>query len=177
MALETERLSVRPAHPREVAWMVRRHYLHKWPAVATAIIALCRDDRPVGCVIFAEAPRETSIRYGGKTWELARLWVDDAEPRNTESWFLARAVRLVRRLCPSVVCLVSYADPSVGHVGTVYRAANWTPDGNTDAERKTPRFDYIAGGKRYQRRSQVPSGVAVERVPRVSKARYRLALR
>jgi hypothetical protein len=169
-------LSVRLAHPREIGWMLHRHYLGKWPGVATALIALCRRDVPVGCIVFAEAPRETSKRYGGHTWELARLWVDDAEPRNTETWFIARAVRLVRRLCPTIRFLVSYADPSVGHEGTVYRAAGWVYDGHTDSERKTPRFDYLCGGKRFGRKAHVPAGQPFERIPRVSKARFLLAL-
>lgn len=170
-------LTVRVAHPREIGWMIHRHYLGKWPGVSTALFALCRDGVPVGCVVFAEPPRETERRYGCKTWELARLWVDDSEPRNTESWFLARVVALVRRLCPTVRCLVSYADPSVGHQGTIYRAANWQEDGHTDAERKTPRFDYEAEGKRYSRAAHIPAGVVAERVPRVSKARYVLRLK
>lgn len=157
--------------------MLHRHYLGKWPGVSTAIFALCRDDVPVGCCVFAEPPRETSKRYGCKTWELARLWVDDAEPRNTETWFLARVVKLLRRLCPSVACLVSYADPSVGHVGTVYKAANWQADGFTDEERRTPRFDYSVNGRVYSRRAHVPAGAVAERVPRVRKARYVYRLR
>jgi hypothetical protein len=71
-----------------------------------------------------------------------------------------------------VKALVSYADPSHGHSGTIYRAANWQQDGRTDQERKTPRFDYGVGEKIYSRRSHVPEGVAVLRIPRVSKFRY-----
>ena len=170
-------LTVRIAHKSEIGWMLHRHYLGKWPGVTTALVALCRRDVPVGCIVFALPPRETSQRYGGETWELARLWVDDSEPRNTESWFLSRTVKLIRRLCPTVRFLVSYADPSVGHQGTIYKAANWRYDGRTDEERKTPRFDYLCDGKHYSRRAHVPAGRPVERVPRVSKARYVLALR
>jgi hypothetical protein len=74
---------------------------------------------------------------------------------------------------PEVAALVSYADPSAGHAGTIYKAANWTADGRTDQERKTPRFDYAdaATGKRYSRRGHVPEGVVIQRVPRVSKHR------
>ncbi len=175
-AFDATELTVRPAHPHEVGWMLHEHYLDKWPAVATAIVALCRRDVPRGCIVFAEAPRETSKRYGGHTWELARLWIHDDEPRNTASWFIARTIRLVRRLCPSVRYLVSYADPSVGHTGTVYRAANWRFDGQTDEGRKTPRFDYICDGKHYSRKAHLPSGRPYERVPRVSKPRFVYAL-
>lgn len=169
-------LSVRPAHPHEVGWMLHLHYLDKWPAVSTAIFALCRDDVAVGCIVFAVPPRETIKRYGGETWELARLWVHDDEPHNTESWFIARAAKLVRRLCPSVRFLVSYADPSAGHVGTIYKAANWRFDGYTDEGRKTPRFDYLCNGQHYSRRSHLPDGAEFIRIPRVSKSRYVLDL-
>jgi hypothetical protein len=176
VALDVDRLSVRRAERFEVQAMIDAHYLHKWHGVVVATIALCRDDVAVGVAVFALPPRETAKRYGGATWELARLWVHDDEPRNTETWFLARAVRLIRRERPDVRYLVSYADPSVGHVGTVYRAANWRADGRTDEERKTPRFDYECDGKRYSRRAHVPVDRPIVRVPRVSKARYVLAL-
>lgn len=175
--MSKEDLTVRFAHPKEIGWMLNEHYLGKWPAVSTALIALCRNEVPVGCIVFAIPPRETSVRYGRTTWELARLWVDDSEGRNTESWFIARAVKMIRRHCPEVETLVSYADPSVGHRGTIYRASNWIYDGSTDDERGTPRFDYLCDGKRYSRKAHLPNGVAYTRVPRVSKARFVLHLK
>ena len=63
-------------------------------------------------------------------------------PRNTESWFVARALAL---LPPKIV--LSYADTAAGHMGYIYRASNFHYAGWTDMERKTPRFDYIAPGK------------------------------
>lgn len=170
------RVDVRPAVRSDVDWMIRRHYLHKWPGVVVAILALCRDDEPVGCIVFALPPAATYKRYGGLTWELARLWVDDSEPTNTESWFIARAVRWVKANRPDVWALVSYADPSVGHLGTVYRAANWMADGRTDDERKSPRCDYLCDGKIYSRMGHLPEGRPFERVPRVSKYRFVMGL-
>ena len=105
-------------------------------------------------------------------WELARLYIMDSEPFNSETWFMAKAVKFVRSNYPAVKALVSYADPSAGHSGTIYRAANWKSDGRTDQERKTPRFDYAVDGKHYSRRSHVPEGSKVVRIPRVSKFRY-----
>jgi len=123
-------------------------------------------------IIFALPPRETSKRYNANTWELARLWVDDRMPRNTESWFISRAIDYIKRNRKDVECLVSYADPSVGHKGTIYKAANWIEDGRTDEGRKTPRFDYEWMGKKYGRRAHVPVGITPNRIPRVSKARF-----
>jgi hypothetical protein len=149
-----------------------RHYLKKWPAIVMARYALWMDCLVMGACVFSLPPRETDIRYGGKTFELSRLWCDDALPRNTESWFIARCIALIKHDAPSVKFLVSYADPSQGHNGTIYLAANWIFDGKTDSDRKTPRFDYVANGKRYQRRSHVPEGDDVQRIARISKNRF-----
>lgn len=157
----------------EVDWMIRRHYLGKWPGVCVLILALQVDASPRGVVVFALPPRETAKRYGCMTWELARLWVADEIPRNAETWLISAAVRHVRRTA-RVGMLVSYADPSVGHSGTIYRAANWVYDGMTDDDRKSPRCDYVDGatGKRYSRRSHVPVAAVVRRVPRTRKHRF-----
>ncbi len=107
-------------------------------------------------------------------WELARLYLVDDTPPFAETWFMAQGVKWVRREHPEVDLLISYADPSAGHKGTIYKAGNWIPDGRTDDERKSPRCDYAhpTTGKKYSRRSHVPEGVEPIRVPRVSKFRF-----
>ena len=169
------------ADRREVDAMVKRHYIGKWPGVCVLTLAMRRGAETLGVIIFALPPRETSKRYGGETWELARLWLDDSVPQNAETWLIARAVRYIRQNHPAVAVLVSYADPSAGHAGTIYKAANWQLDGRTDEGRKTPRADYadLVTGKRYSRRGHVPADVTVRRIARVSKHRfvYRLAAR
>lgn len=124
--------------------------------------------------MFSAPPREANKRYGGETWELSRLYLVDEVPKNAETWLLSKSVKIVRRERPDVEFLLSYADPSVGHAGTVYRASNWRPDGKTDDERKTPRCDYYDArtGKKYGRRGNMPADAVVERRPRVSKWRF-----
>lgn len=158
----------------DIAHMVAAHYLGRWPGVCVLSLAMWHDERPVGMIIFALPPRESAKRYGGVTWELARLWVAESVPSNAETWLIAKAVSYIKRHRPEVRCLVSYADPSAGHSGTIYKAANWTSDGRTDDERKTPRFDYkdVKTGKHYSRRGHVPDGVEIARHPRVSKHRF-----
>lgn len=154
--------------------MIARHYIGKRPGVTVQTIGMYCDDRIVGVIVFALPPRETSKRYGGETWELAHLWVDDVVPTNGETWFISQAVKFVRRNHPTIRCLVSYADPSAGHEGTIYRAANWQDDGRTDDDRASPRVDYrdAETGKHYSRRGHVPEGTELVRVPRVSKPRF-----
>jgi hypothetical protein len=147
--------------------MILQHYLGKWPAVVLLTLGMWRDEQPLGVVVFAAPPRETMKRYGGNVWELARLWIADEVPRNAESWLLAQAARYVRRRRPEVEVLVSYADPSRGHQGGIYRAAGWRADGWT----------VDATGKRYSRRNHIPNGVAFWRVARQPKYRFFLRLR
>jgi hypothetical protein len=166
--------SVEPITRADADWMIRRHYLGRWPGVCVLCLALKRHGYPCGVIVFALPPRETAKRYGGHTWELARLWIEDSVPPNAETYLIGRAVRFIRQHHQAVKVLVSYADPSVGHAGTVYRAANWIADGRTDQERRTPRFDYVCAvtGKRYSRRGHVPAGVTINRIARVSKHRF-----
>lgn len=158
---------------------VRAHYLGRRPAIVLLALAMMRGTRRLGCVIYSAPSRETDVRYGGKTWELARLYILDEVPHNAESWLISQSVRWIKRHRPDVCNLVSYADPSAGHAGTIYRAANWRCDGRTDDERKTPRCDYYDArtGKKYGRRGNMPLNAVVERRPRVSKARFFLQLR
>jgi hypothetical protein len=166
--------------------LVRAHYLHRWPGVVTAILALLNGSRPIGVIVFALPPREIFTRYGvSEAWELARLFIEDSTPKNTETWFVARAIRWIRNNRPAVQLLISYADPSANHTGIIYRAGNWIVDGRTDQERKTPRFDYQsteftvdapllsdeASAKRFSRKGHV-NGATVTRVARVSKFRF-----
>jgi len=166
--------------------LVRAHYLHRWPGVVTGVLALLDGGRPIGVLVFALPPRETFKRYGvSLAWELARLFIEDCTPKNTETWFVGRAIRWVRESKPDVELLVSYADPSANHTGVIYRAGNWIQDGRTDQERKTPRFDYLSTGrtmlapllseetsaKRYSRKAHV-NGDDVSRIARASKYRF-----
>lgn len=166
------RTTVQPCDKGTIDTCIKRHYLHKWPAVVVARFAIRLDGEVVGCVVFSLPPKQTFKRYGGLTWELARLWIDDCMPGNVETYCVSRALKWIRKNRRDVVAVVSYADPSAGHRGGIYIAGNWDVDGMTDDERKSPRCDYMANGVRYQRRSHVPPGADVQRVPRVSKHRF-----
>ncbi len=52
--------------------------------------------------------------------ELVRLWSPDGMPRNTESRLIAASLRALR----GIRLVVSFSDPSEGHVGTIYQATN-----------------------------------------------------
>lgn len=158
----------------EATPLIKSHYLKKWPGVCVLSLGLRHRNNLVGIIIFALPPRETAKRYGGETWELARLWIDDCIPPMGESWLIGKAIRFIKVNYPAVKFLVSYADPSASHTGKIYEATNWKKDGRTDEGRKTPRFDYkdALTGKMFSRRKHIPYGTKIIRVPRISKFRF-----
>ena len=170
--------SVRECSVTAVESFVQAHYLRKRPAIVLLCLVMLHGSRPVGTVIYSAPPREADKRYGGKTWELARLYLLDEITCNAETWLIAQSVKWIKRHRREVQCLVSYADPSAGHSGTIYKASNWLRDGRTDDERKSPRCDYYDArtGKKYGRRGNMPADAVIERRPRVSKHRFWMPL-
>jgi hypothetical protein len=103
------------------------HYLHRRSA-AIISFGLFEGLELVGVAIYGK-PASPSLCSGvcGKeeslsVIELTRLWVADAAPKNTESWFLAQTFKMLPK---KYDVLVSFAEPTQGHVGTIYQATNW----------------------------------------------------
>lgn len=59
--------------------------------------------------------------------ELRRLCCIDDTPKNTESFFIGKALRLLKKVWSGKV-VVSYADKQYKHSGVIYRASNFTLD-------------------------------------------------
>ena len=141
--MSMEALSVGPISRTEaVRLVVAKHYLHRPPPLTHAF-GLYREGEAVGVITFG-TPASRELMKGAcpsapeKVIELNRLWVSDDCPRNSESYFIARAFAY---LPPLIV--VSYADTAQGHAGIVYRASGFHYAGWTDMDRNTPRFDYV----------------------------------
>lgn len=150
--------------------VVAEHYLHRRPTICYAF-GIMRGWDCLGVVTFGiPASRHVQISACASSpqsvIELNRLWVADSAPRNTESQFVASALR---QLPPHVV--ISYADTSAGHVGYIYRALNFNYAGWTDMERKTPRFDRTPVNGTHPR-SAYRIGHIGDRVERKPKVRY-----
>lgn len=163
--------SVEPIPSRLAAELVvEHHYLHRRPPISFAY-GLIIEGQILGVVTFGTPPSrhlQKSVCPSDPSLviELNRLWVDDVMARNSESWFVARALKL---LSPRIV--VSYADTSWGHVGYVYRALNFEYAGWTDMDRKTPRFDYIPLDPTKHTREAFRTGYS-ERRRRLPKVKY-----
>lgn len=57
--------------------------------------------------------------------ELNRMWLDDVAPRNSESRAISYALKYLKRACPKVKWVQSFADERCGRLGVVYQASNF----------------------------------------------------
>ena len=66
--------------------------------------------------------------------ELNRMAFDEYLPRNSESFCIAKSIRLIKKYAPHVKWIISFADGCQCGDGTIYRAANFVL---TDIRRNT----------------------------------------
>lgn len=121
------------------AFVERHHYSGTYPA-ARFRAGLFERAGLVGVVVFSVPMNQLSVPHyftdlqPNDGVELGRLVLLDSVASNAESWFVARAFRLLREHL-AVRGVVSYSDPVMrtdsagnvvkpGHVGTVYQALN-----------------------------------------------------
>lgn len=73
--------------------------------------------------------------YKSHVTELHRLVILDNTPRNSETWFISRALRELKKEKPQLWAVLSFADLTQGHVGTIYQASNFLYCGTTTPAR------------------------------------------
>lgn len=61
--------------------------------------------------------------------ELSRLHLQDYCPKNSESFFVSKCIKMLFKDRKNYNYIVSFADPTQGHKGTIYKALNFIQDG------------------------------------------------
>jgi hypothetical protein len=161
----------------------KHHYLHSFPGGTKLAFGIFVADRLQGAISLGAGPANAySLVYQAKPEDclvLTRLWLYDDLPCNSESKVIGIVIRALKQHT-DIKFLVSYADPSQGHVGTIYQATNWLYTGLSEA---MPLYD-LGDGKARQSRSLAHSygshsvqyfvnrGVNVTLIPQSSKHRY-----
>lgn len=118
--------------------------------------------RIIGVCAFATPCSENVRRsvfgpeHAGRVTELHRLVILDVTPKNAESFFIARALDLLKNQKPHLWSVVSFADQTFGHVGTIYQASNARYYGQSK-----PEWCFRDGDGRLRHRRQ--SGVNISR--------------
>ena len=139
------------------------------------------NDELIGVCAFA-TPCSENVRaslfgkeYKDHVTELHRLVIIDDTPKNTESWFVSRAIKGLKKERPHVWAILSFSDSTQGHKGTVYQACNFLYCGNTGT---TTFYQDETGRLRHPRQNgvNISRSRAVELgwvpVKRLSKYRY-----
>lgn len=98
-------------------------------------------ERLIGVCAFA-TPNSENVRasvFGeenkSRVTELHRLVILDETPTNTESWFIVRAIAGLHEYRPEIWGVLSFADGTEGHLGTIYQATNALYCGTTGRSR------------------------------------------
>jgi hypothetical protein len=117
--------------------MQQHHYLHSMPKAPRRCYGVFLDGVLLGGVVFTSGARNGHRLLTAASPQdvvtLARLWLSDDLPTNSESRVLGVVLRDLQRTTTWKL-LLSYADPAVGHVGTIYQATGWRYLGQTGVE-------------------------------------------
>jgi len=113
------------------------HYAHGGSNTFTALHGLYRRSNYELCGVAWWLPPTRDA--AAKHWHnpeavltLSRLAIVPGVPTNAASFLMAASIRL---LDPRWELLLTYADPSQGHTGAIYRATGWQYDGMSKPER------------------------------------------
>ena len=117
------------------------HYSHNMNGLMhTYCFGLYRKGELIGAAVFGQpATPGVAEAYSNnrerKIIELRRLVLIDDTPRNSESYFIGRMIRYLKKSTDEELIL-SYADTTHGHEGIVYKATNFTCIGKSPAVKK-----------------------------------------
>lgn len=95
------------------------------------------DGKLHGVMSFGPSMDKTKLQniVDGTGWnefiELNRMAFDDYLPRNSESYCIGRAMKLIKKNAPHIKWVVSFADGTQCGDGTIYRASNFVLTGIT----------------------------------------------
>lgn len=113
------------------------HYSHGCHNGPSPCYGLFDNGNLIGVLMFA-TPCSENVRasvFGEeyKDWvtELHRLHILDVTPKNTESWFISRCLKLLKQDKPQIRAVISFSDSTEGHEGTIYKATNAYRCGHT----------------------------------------------
>ena len=111
-------------------YITKNHYTHGCGASASPCYGLFDGFKLIGVLMFA-CPCSEDVRaslFGedekDRVVELHRLHILDVTPKNTESWFISRCLKLLVKDRPQTKGVISFSDLTQGHVGTIYKATN-----------------------------------------------------
>lgn len=111
-------------------YIIKHHYSHGCHNGPSPCYGLFDNDELIGVLMFA-TPCSENVRasvfgeqYKDCVTELHRLHILDITPKNTESWFISRCLKLLKQDKPQIKAVISFSDLTAGHNGVIYQATN-----------------------------------------------------
>lgn len=132
------------------------HYSRSLPTPPRVNIGVWEQCEFIGAVIFSRGTaRHGASALGVGHHEFAELTrVALRRHESPVSRILSIAIKIVRKQCPGLRVLVSFADPAQGHHGGIYQAGGWVFIGQGPGT-----TEYLApDGKRWHSRMISPTG-------------------
>lgn len=121
------------------------HYAKIMPVTSIAFSVFNDKNEWCGVITFgggASAHMGTPYKLKfGQYLELTRMALNGKQESTSKA--MSIAIRLIKKLCPSVKLLISYADKGQNHFGTIYQATNWSFVGESESSG----IDYFFDGK------------------------------
>lgn len=156
------------------------HYSKRIPKSKLVKIGVWEDQTFIGSIIYGVGATSDLVkRYGLKMTEgceLVRIALNGSH--NTPvSRIIAISLKILKKKCPGIRLVVSFADPEQGHHGGVYQASGWIYVGKSQSS-----DEYLYKGRRWQGRSFRNRFKGLEKHPDVkivkgsSKYRYLMPL-
>ena len=118
-------------------YIIKNHYAHGCTSCPSACYGLLDGLNLIGVLMFA-CPCSENVRasvfgveHKHRVIELHRLHILDVTPKNTESWFISKCLKLLQQDKPEIKGVLSFSDSSEGHEGIIYQATNAYRCGST----------------------------------------------
>lgn len=125
--------SIRSGHAKK--YIRENHYSRSCHNGPSPCYGLYAKRELIGVLCFATPCSENvrgsvfGIEYKNRVTELHRLFIKDynngfVTPKGTESWFISRCLKRLKIDKPSIWAVLTFADSTEGHAGTIYKATN-----------------------------------------------------
>lgn len=126
------------------------HYTKILPAGKLIRIGVWERKTFIGCVIFGRgANNNIGKPYSLEQTEVCELVrVSLRKHESSVSRIMSISLRLMKKICPKMRLVISYADPIQGHAGTIYQASNWIYCGKSQPQRAV-----VINGKQVHKRT------------------------
>ena len=121
---------ITPASRRAQEYACKKfHYAGVTPSARVAYNVFNEADEWCGVIMYglgaAPAIAKPFGLWQGQVIELVRVALNGKQGHGRTSQAVAMTLRQLKKDCPLVCIVVSYADSAQGHTGTIYQATNW----------------------------------------------------